>query len=909
MMQRNCRLSKSVWILGLVLLTGPLFSQSSATWSGSAQCQLTLQTNGYTHQEVQAWTITEGQPTQQGAMHVYSATWRASGGGSSQKAQGLQILAMQWNSTVPETSAPIAVFIRASDNRLVIKLWHAQLRSIGGVTGLRQISSGGSSPAQFPLGSDAYEWAFPIIEDIATSSNVNGSGTIVVPGSIMPMQSPSTNGSANCTWQFSKGAASSPQPVPAVKMPTALSGNPQSFGTVASQGQPQTSNPASPQSGGSIGQPAVSGQPPTSINVSSVGSLPAGSFPVATSGQSLSRLTPAVSAQPAPQAPTRSASTPAHPPAGRTQATPPLWGWADLHTHPMSNLAFGGKLFHGAPDSGGTSLMPGIEVPPNTGCRFDVPAADISEALSQDGPTHGDAFQSKCGDFVRNAFIKLIEAMTDGAQQQPGDANGYPDFGNWPRWNDITHQKMWWEWIKRARDGGLRVMVALAHNSRVLGETVLVGHPGGPVSGVTDDASSADLQIREIAAFVNHHTDVMELAMTSADLYRIVQRGHIAVVLGIEVDNLGDFNDKQQVNTQAIDAEIDRLYGNGVRYIFPIHLTDNVFGDTALYDDLFGMANFRETGKFWTVGCSRPGDQVSWHSFGIPAGFPSPPGAPAPPRAPDCPGAGTSDPNAEGNVNTRTPGGLTSLGQYAVKAMMKQGMIIDIDHMSNAAVETTLQIAEGVSRGVVGGGYPIMSGHSGVRNVANFNRENSRTPEQLKRIACLGGMFGLGTDGAKATDWAREYAQAFGLMNGVFSPPNTSQTPGACVNASLGQGMVAFGTDMNSLVKTPRPTMVEFAPGDVPRFADIYNANNPANTDNPLLPVQPKSQTGTRVWDYNIDGVAQYGMLADFVKDVRTAPTSQAMAGKDLVDNHLLHSADYFYRMWQKVEAQKRNVQ
>lgn len=125
---------------------------------------------------------------------------------------------------------------------------------------------------------------------------------------------------------------------------------------------------------------------------------------------------------------------------------------------------------------------------------------------------------------------------------------------------------------------------------------------------------------------------------------------------------------------------------------------------------------------------------------------------------------------------------------------------------------------------------------------------------------------------------------------------------------SLGQGIVAFGTDMNSLVKTPRPTMVEFAPGDVPRFADIYNPSNPANTANPL-PVQPKSQNGTRVWDYNLDGVAHDGMLADFVKDVRTAPTGQAMGGKDLVDNHLLRSADYFYRMWQKVEAQKRNVQ
>ena len=29
---------------------------------------------------------------------------------------------------------------------------------------------------------------------------------------------------------------------------------------------------------------------------------------------------------------------------------PPLGAWADLHPHPMSNPAFGGELFHGAPD-------------------------------------------------------------------------------------------------------------------------------------------------------------------------------------------------------------------------------------------------------------------------------------------------------------------------------------------------------------------------------------------------------------------------------------------------------------------------------------------------------------------------------------------------------------------------------
>ena len=106
MLQRNCRLSKSVWILGLVLLTGPLFSQSSATWSGSAQCQLILQTSGYTHQEVQTWTIAEAQPTQQGAMHVYPATWRASGGGSSQKLKACRFLPCSGTVQSPRRARP-----------------------------------------------------------------------------------------------------------------------------------------------------------------------------------------------------------------------------------------------------------------------------------------------------------------------------------------------------------------------------------------------------------------------------------------------------------------------------------------------------------------------------------------------------------------------------------------------------------------------------------------------------------------------------------------------------------------------------------------------------------------------------------------------------------------------------------
>jgi hypothetical protein len=37
--------------------------------------------------------------------------------------------------------------------------------------------------------------------------------------------------------------------------------------------------------------------------------------------------------------------------------------------------------------------------------------------------------------------------------------------------------------------------------------------------------------------------------------------------------------------------------------------------------------------------------------------------------------------------------------------------------------------------------------------------------------------------------------------------------------------------------------------------------------------------------------------------DVRTSP-----GGADLVDQNLFRSADYFWRMWQRIEAQKVNV-
>jgi len=578
-----------------------------------------------------------------------------------------------------------------------------------------------------------------------------------------------------------------------------------------------------------------------------------------------------------------------------------LWGWVDLHTHPMSNLAFGGKLFHGGPDAG--SRLPAIQMPYDPQCRFDVRAINMEEALSDDAPTHGDVFQSKCGNSLRQIVISQAEK---GGLQQPGHAVGAPTFINWPKWNDITHQKMWWEWIKRAKDGGLRVMVALSHNNRTLAD---VTGPGGPISGVTDDVRSSDLQMAEIKAFVSRHSSppdgFMEVALSAADVERIVRANKLAIVLGVEIDNIGNFNQFPTIGPGMVEGEIQRLYNQGVRYIFPIHLTDNVFGGTAIYNNDFNWANYRESlfpsplllspripgaGNFWKVECAFPpappfpGDEIGFKAAidtgdSILSGLQAPirfaklgiPVTANPPVSPACP------------VGHRNAQGLTPLGELAIKEMMKRGMIIDIDHMSHKSAERALQIAEGIP----GGGYPLMSGHSGIRvqNLEHSNAENSRTRTQLARIGCLQGMFGLGTDGADAYDWAGQYAQASTAMQ---CPSKTS----------FGPGSVAFGTDMNSLVRSPRPTLgPDLKPGSRPRASVSY--------DTVTFPI---SKTGVKTWDYKTEGVAHYGLLADFVTDVRTAPVNQGMSGADLVDNHLMHSADYFWRMWQKIEAQKVNV-
>lgn len=530
-----------------------------------------------------------------------------------------------------------------------------------------------------------------------------------------------------------------------------------------------------------------------------------------------------------------------------------LRGWVDLHAHPMVHLGFGGKLVHGAPDVG-------TRIPADDRCQKNVSARDMAHALGSDNSTHGGwgAFDNTCGDDIRKAVIDNLQS--EKGIVTPDKARGFPDYTHWPKWNDITHQKMWWSWIKRARDGGQRVMVALATHNQTLAAAT-----SGPGDGPTDDKGSADVQIDETIRMVDRHKDFMEIARSPADLRRIVGAGKLAVVLGVELDAIGNFHKIKPTQAQ-IAAELDRLRTKGVRYIFPVHLIDNPFGGTAIYENLFNTSNYREFGSFWSVRCHSNGPYpssvplenriqhkvvhqgydaaihfVKTVKLGIDANrYPSPP--------PTCsPGVG--------HANAR---GLTPEGEIAIREMMKRGMLIDVDHMSELTMDRAIAIAESIP----GGGYPVVAGHTNIRNGGAKSSERDITPTQAQRIGRLGGMVGLGGEGLNALEYAPRFKRV----------------------ADLTGNRAGFGTDLNGLVK-----------GNPPRAAaaSIYGASFQPHTD----PGSPKQ------WRLNVDGVAHYGMLADFVKDMRNAPNGAA-----IVDGPLMSGAEAFASMWEKAEKQRTSV-
>jgi microsomal dipeptidase-like Zn-dependent dipeptidase len=182
--------------------------------------------------------------------------------------------------------------------------------------------------------------------------------------------------------------------------------------------------------------------------------------------------------------------------------------------------------------------------------------------------------------------------------------------------------------------------------------------------------------------------------------------------------------------------------------------------------------------------------------------------------------------------------GLTNTGRNLLPELMRRAVLIDVQHMSDKAVNEVLGLVDPGLSAIPGGGYsrllrrgditacarltvdelsrnercrnafyPVLSSHGGLRSLAGDplpgggahtaatlprgQNENSRSLQQLRRIYQIGGMVGLGTVGG-----TRPFAGTYRYARAV--------------DTVAGAG-IAFGSDLNGGDGGAPPRLMEWS--------------------------------------------------------------------------------------------------
>ena len=554
-------------------------------------------------------------------------------------------------------------------------------------------------------------------------------------------------------------------------------------------------------------------------------------------GQTVATL-PITSSGPLAPLPAVSVSAPGYVPTGprALQKDERPRGFADLHVHMFANLGFGTTGFYGRPDG-----------PPDVSLR---------ECSAVHGPW-GVWDLLNVGTKVASGLpwqYQGIGHRTDGAYSYLG----------WPDALDYTHQQVHAEALKRAWQGGLRLMVLLAVNNQE-------GCHVAPLKNraACDDMGAVRRQLKAAQAFANspQAQGWFRIVKSSAEARDALARGQLAVVLGVEVDTLGECVEEASQGRHCTDRDLDPLLDEldslGVRHVFPVHFLTNGFGGSALYNALTHPAEDEKPG-------------------------PCPPG----PVRYDYPNDAFPQCNRQG---------LSALGKTFIRKLIARRWIIDLDHQSLQSRTDTLRIAKENT-------YPVVSGHAWLTSLMqNHHRhEGTLSREQQQQVYALGGMVGLLTNQADHLDDLADAKDAFGKSR---LPQHCGKSVEALAQAILeanqgGLGPIAFGSDFNGFAGQPsgRGTLVD-------RDRACVGGARPSNwkpapstlVTYPFRTAQnvtlDRSVFGNRRYDVNTDGFAHVGMYPDLLEALRKV----GLSDDDLLP--VMTSADGYVRMWERIDS------
>jgi microsomal dipeptidase-like Zn-dependent dipeptidase len=511
-------------------------------------------------------------------------------------------------------------------------------------------------------------------------------------------------------------------------------------------------------------------------------------------------------------------------------------GFADLHNHQFANFGFGGMAFWG------NAYGP------------------IAGALPWCTPVHGPG---GVGDIIGG----VMKSTYDKSFPIGHLVGGYPQFDGWPRWNSVSHQSVYEDWLRRAMDGGLRLMVMLAVNSeRLCGLANRI--PGRSCN----DMVAVDLQLkaaRGMEAYIDSRSGGKgrgwyRIVRSPDEATTAIAAGKLAVVLGIEVDSLFNCRAESNVAPDQLRRELDKYYQLGVRHLFPIHFADNGFGgasfDKVLNKDLDGPL----------------ADLITLEPYPM----------------------HTEDGTAFGykyRSGRRNALGLTDLGKTLIREMITRGMIIDVDHMSAKSKSDTFEICE-VAK------YPVVSGHTGFVEISRGDKahEGQLLASEVERIRVLGGMVSVIVRQGNLDEITT--CRAPGQATIAHTSGNTSNTLVQAYLYAISKmkgAPVALGTDFNGFAGLPGPRFgPDAAPGGSTGPKPVTRLKYPFKTA-ATGQSMAHSIVGNKKFDFNDDGLAHVGMLPDLIADLEV----MGLGPKEL--SPLLSSADGYVEVWKRAWAHR----
>ncbi|MDQ3282543.1 MAG: membrane dipeptidase, partial [Acidobacteriota bacterium] len=475
---------------------------------------------------------------------------------------------------------------------------------------------------------------------------------------------------------------------------------------------------------------------------------------------------------------------------------PRVWGFADTHTHPSNYLAFGGGLIQGrlyAPDGNPRTALPdylsnvnaaklgslGILLAPL------VPLAATTASFVA-GPI-GAAFGPVVPPIPPDPTLGAAVAAAAFAATAPS-RRGYPEHNAYPAFNNTMGQQMYREWIRRAYDGGLRLMCALGVNNWLVSSHQVKRDVLGSTAPL-DDRASADMQVADIKRWVNEieNRSWVEIAYSPEDARRIIGQNKLAVILGVELDLLGNFApnntwnapeivvlnpnpstpEEEQHVRRLLGAELDRLHAMGVRQITPFHYVSGSFGGVAMFERLFNEQNRKFTGANVAVESGAPWgiryrlNNDGWGTFD----------ATIREFVTGQPRTGAWHPTWEsvplGHINAM---GLTRTGRILFEEIARRAMLLDVDH---AGYKTTKALLDEASKI----GYPVLSSHSdfvqlGISSTGG-DHEFARTADNLRNDDAANlRHFGTTLHGNLAHEGmgSREKFERIAQLGGIVAP-------------------------------------------------------------------------------------------------------------------------------------------